>query len=358
MQTTQPQPLAATLPAGHLIGLVRWFDSRPDKQFGFITTDWNNGKEKDIFFHLNDNVARIKGEDRSLFGSHPLDKPQRKPEMGDVVIFRTSPGRKGPKASPWAYWKEWEAVSLSLNPQPLYRVIGHYPPPRGSTNKQGCCVRFWSGISLEVFYLRFPDCREDLGAVRYSVRHTDTVENIHIEILPAGLADDLSNRTKWQPYDPNQAVTNELPKLSITARYGVGGHESEYVIGMGIWKDYGSASGYEPIKHPYEFGKALEEVCQSQPISRCAMDRGNRIEVYHTAVKRGVREPFDSRTSFSPNHPEMERLIREALKKVEKDLEEIRRKKVQPGYDWADENTSQLIRDRNLTFEVSEIEVK
>lgn len=81
-------------------GRVVHFDSRDSKRYGFIHLD--SGEE--IFFHYNDGRIAADGGWSGLC----WDMPNRSsntvldyPNVGDTVYFIRSPGKKGPKASPW-----------------------------------------------------------------------------------------------------------------------------------------------------------------------------------------------------------------------------------------------------------------
>ena len=113
-------------------GTVKFFDSRDNKRFGFIRKE--NGQE--VFFHLND------------FGPLSLDNAtgdiefgrngaaSRMPSKGDVLVFSEAPGRKGPKASPWAFVDQYEPLKkrsdriVSAN-SVVYRVMHQYSYPGG-----------------------------------------------------------------------------------------------------------------------------------------------------------------------------------------------------------------------------------
>ncbi len=86
-------------------GIVKWFDAREGKKFGFVTDE--NGKE--IFFHFNDgrpirvNVTKRRPE----FSNIPTvqtskgNKRLREPKQEDTIVFVRTQSSKGDKASPW-----------------------------------------------------------------------------------------------------------------------------------------------------------------------------------------------------------------------------------------------------------------
>lgn len=102
-------------------GTVKFFDSRPEKRFGFIIPD-QPGQE--IFFHLGDGQRVIPGKVAPEFIANR--QPTRIPQQGDRVVYNVGLGAKGPKASPWGYEKEYqEALTvISERPKPtMYRIL-------------------------------------------------------------------------------------------------------------------------------------------------------------------------------------------------------------------------------------------
>ena len=100
-------------------GIVKFFDSRDNKRFGFISVD--GGRE--IFFHFNDgeNVEVRGGEPRFCGG-----KLRREPRKGDELCFERKPGYNGPKAAPWCFMvdlAEAEAdADLPVDPDELAKL--------------------------------------------------------------------------------------------------------------------------------------------------------------------------------------------------------------------------------------------
>jgi cold shock CspA family protein len=166
------------------VGLVRWFDNRQGKQFGFIAQSWRADKKDDTFFHLNDGLSLVKGKEFPILT--PIPRGMRAPEIGDSVAFRISQGSKDPKASPWAYLHDYEELTRAIIPQRMYRLVGHYPLRESDASNRPMGVTFWSGLGLERLYVRFPECQKDLGNARLYVRNTANVEDIHLEVVEAG----------------------------------------------------------------------------------------------------------------------------------------------------------------------------
>jgi len=88
-------------------GIVKFFDSRDNKRYGFIVLD--SGEE--IFFHYNDgripgaNICGLDWYMPNIDSETVLDYPK----AGDRLFFERSKAKKGPKASPWTsqeYYKE------------------------------------------------------------------------------------------------------------------------------------------------------------------------------------------------------------------------------------------------------------
>lgn len=79
-------------------GMIVFFDSRKDKQFGFIKPDTG---DPDVWFHANDGREPTqKGED-VVFEKVIQGDP---PRMGNRVVFFRATGSGGrPKACPWAH---------------------------------------------------------------------------------------------------------------------------------------------------------------------------------------------------------------------------------------------------------------
>lgn len=99
-------------------GVVTFFDSRDNKRYGFIAL--RSGEE--IFFHFNDGRDLRVEEDR-LKWYLPSGKSLADPKPGDVVVFQVEKGRKGLKAAPWTYERNYFREAKKLRPpHPLYRV--------------------------------------------------------------------------------------------------------------------------------------------------------------------------------------------------------------------------------------------
>ncbi len=344
-------------------GLVRWFDRRLDKRFGFITLDWKNPKEEDIFFHLNDNAIVYGDAGQPYFRTDPANKPARLPEEGDLVVFETQHPPRGPKAKPWAYLHDYEAIVRGISPQPLYRLVGHYHISDGGKEKKGPRIIFWGGLSLDSLYLRYPDCRADLAAIKWCFRlPCSKVEGIHLEVLPAEA--DKYDDSAWMPYEIPEDADDDVvlitePKLKITAEYGHGGHETEYVIRL--WEEEPGHPGHylKCLDFPKEFSDEFEIVARAEPKRWAVYPRGVRIEVYFTDQLR-TEEPVPYGTpgfvSFSSNHFECKRLIETTLQRLKTKLAKLRKEKILDI--WADDLTSPLIKERKLTFHVNEVVVE
>ena len=94
-------------------GIVKFFDSRDNKRFGFIKLE--SGEE--IFFHFNDGRVATSEVDGWIHWLRP-DEVYRSyleyPKIGDRLMFERTQGKKGPKASPWTTEKYYKEASDQL----------------------------------------------------------------------------------------------------------------------------------------------------------------------------------------------------------------------------------------------------
>ena len=103
-------------------GKVKFFDTRPDKRYGFILVD---GGTEQLFFHYNDGQFLIAGKTQPKFSDKATVVSQGKtyrmgdPKQDDLVVFERADGLEGRQ-------------SLSLGLQvPLRQVRrNHRQPPR------------------------------------------------------------------------------------------------------------------------------------------------------------------------------------------------------------------------------------
>lgn len=108
-------------------GIVKFFDSRSEKRFGFIIQDGM----QDLFFHFNDGVFPeidpythevLLKEKIVRNGEHLPD-----PKKGDELVFRINQyGFRGDKASPWTTKELYDraVVAAKEMPEPpTYRVM-------------------------------------------------------------------------------------------------------------------------------------------------------------------------------------------------------------------------------------------
>lgn len=105
-------------------GRVIFFD--PVKRFGFI--EYGDGQV--AFFHFNDGASVIVDEGRRAFvspwlaratsedyGMYSGDLPD--PKKGDRLIFCLAKRAKGPRATPWAYARDWDRVKSQVRGREL-----------------------------------------------------------------------------------------------------------------------------------------------------------------------------------------------------------------------------------------------
>ncbi len=107
-------------------GPVKFFDSRPERRFGFIRLETGG----DLFFHFNDGQIIVPGGSEPEFSGKSMttDKQGRQcglrdPRIGDILVYQRSSGSQGPKAYPWGYQSQWEAMERFIANRPVYRVL-------------------------------------------------------------------------------------------------------------------------------------------------------------------------------------------------------------------------------------------
>lgn len=135
-------------------GIVRFFDSRDNKRFGFISI----GFGQDIFFHLNDQrsvVVDVSGD--TVFT--PINSGGKVPKVGDRIVFTVARGDGGrPKASPWTF----EEDCLRLNERHPFRfVVQSFGEPEV----------LWEGSDVSDAARRFPPEDRDEEGKNVYVMH-------------------------------------------------------------------------------------------------------------------------------------------------------------------------------------------
>lgn len=111
-------------------GVVKFFDEREGKKFGFVRVLDGNGQEtgEELFFHYNDRSFAVSNGDDIVFTGNPTKLINGKgytipvPQKGDVLAFDRAFGHKGDKASPWTAKHVIESVERQLATRPVYRV--------------------------------------------------------------------------------------------------------------------------------------------------------------------------------------------------------------------------------------------
>lgn len=105
---------------------VVWFDSRPDKLYGFASV-CNGDTNEEIFFHLNNQKnVDIDLDAESVFFVKQIEALFRYPHVGDQILFVRTPGAKGrPKASPWVFLEDWISISSVLDQLVFVCDCGH-----------------------------------------------------------------------------------------------------------------------------------------------------------------------------------------------------------------------------------------
>ncbi|NMB70094.1 cold shock domain-containing protein [candidate division WWE3 bacterium] len=125
-------------------GTVKFFDSRPEKRFGFIVPD-RLGPE--IFFHLNDGQKVKAGRIQPEFDANST--PERVPLKGDRVVFNIGTGSKGPKAIPWGYESEYQTALAIISDRPkpaMYRILQWFRTVSDGQKTEPTVL--WTGMDL------------------------------------------------------------------------------------------------------------------------------------------------------------------------------------------------------------------
>lgn len=105
-------------------GVVKFFDSRDGKKFGFVVTE--SGEE--IFFHQNDGERMIPGRTEPEFSGSGLRRAGgktfrlREPLKDDQIVFSRGYGSKGVKACPWSFVSSFDLCAAAIASRPKYRV--------------------------------------------------------------------------------------------------------------------------------------------------------------------------------------------------------------------------------------------
>ncbi len=91
-------------------GTVKFFDSRKDKMYGFIST---GDGSPDIWFHFND-LRMLEAQDEGVVFINETPTNLVLPQIGESVVFERAAGKGGkPKACPWNYYRHYtKAVAI------------------------------------------------------------------------------------------------------------------------------------------------------------------------------------------------------------------------------------------------------
>jgi len=140
-------------------GKVKFFDTRPDKRYGFILVD---GGTEQLFFHYNDGQFLIAGKTQPKFSDKATVVSQGKtyrmgdPKQDDLIVFERADGLKGDKACPWdfksRYDKFVEIIANRLAPV-TYRVLATMNNV-GEPESEGKVE--WEGDDLEQLRRQYP----------------------------------------------------------------------------------------------------------------------------------------------------------------------------------------------------------
>lgn len=130
-------------------GTVKFFDSRKEKRFGFITVDGGG----EIFFHFNDGET-IEAAQTSLILTG--GKLNREPQKGDRIHFERTRGGKGFKACPWIFSEDYSRALKELESRPApatYRVLQQTTVYGNPPDKPKV---LWEGSDMSKLCERYP----------------------------------------------------------------------------------------------------------------------------------------------------------------------------------------------------------
>jgi cold shock CspA family protein len=134
-------------------GFVKFFDSRDNKRFGFITVDGGG----EIFFHFNDGRNLRPGETEPYFGE---GLPSADPRKDQRVVFNRSSNKKGDKASPWGFAEDYDRAKekIAKRPQPkVYRVLKQTQVSGNSADEPQV---LWEGSDIAKLSQKYPRTRD------------------------------------------------------------------------------------------------------------------------------------------------------------------------------------------------------
>lgn len=139
-------------------GIVKFFDDRDGKKFGFLEVLDEDGQKTDeeILFHFNDGqFVDIVGDEIQFVGRvFENGLHMRHPKPGDNIAFEVRPGKDGrDKACPWTYAEGYDNRVRKLT-EPYYRVtkvtkLG-YGGPRDSSDV------IWEGQGSDELSKEYP----------------------------------------------------------------------------------------------------------------------------------------------------------------------------------------------------------
>lgn len=122
-------------------GFVKFFDNRDNKRFGFLRLE--TGEE--IFFHFNDGAVPQAGVGQPELVEGVL---KREPRKYDSVVFERSHGRKGDKASPWAFAEDYDRANAATKKfEPTLKVGNMSMTYEYMDERYGLtrCILSWEG---------------------------------------------------------------------------------------------------------------------------------------------------------------------------------------------------------------------
>lgn len=148
-------------------GVVKFFDSAPSKQFGFIQ---HNGSE--IFFHSSSS-----GMMACLGGETPVFVPcqqMRVPKKGDSLLFESERGDRGYRATKWCFPETLQTALEQIAARPEYQLIerrGFIMYTRLHNDAKAKYFPLWQGKNLDDLRAKFPQdkfpVQEDEQFARY-----------------------------------------------------------------------------------------------------------------------------------------------------------------------------------------------
>ena len=175
-------------------GIVKFFDSRAEKRFGFILLP--SGEE--VFFHFNDGAPVEVGVDGPTINTRLRN---REPNKGDALLFERSKNRKGAKAAPWCFAEDWELAEQEIATRQVFRLVRQSGGFRLHRNP----VVVWEGHNLEVL-------RQMFGRIQLGLRHLPGTDEWEEYWFEEKVAEAETEEGEWRELD-NDRDPRQIPRV-------------------------------------------------------------------------------------------------------------------------------------------------